>query len=251
MTRGKQRKWRLLTRLHRWAGLVLGIQVTLWFASGLFMTLPPIDRVRGTHMLADAPAPPALPASAVASAIANYGADVSEVRSFSVGPRALVRLDGANGPTFYGPDGEPAPPPSESEVAEVATSRYAGDGTLRSVEFLSDAPLDYRGTVPVWRASFDDDSGTRFYMDPRTAEVRRVRTDLWRVFDTMWMLHVMGYPDRDNFNTWWLRLAAAAGLLFSLSGMALVVHRTFLRPKRQVTAPPEGRRARRSENGDS
>ena len=104
MTGSKQRKWRLITRLHRWAGLVLGIQVTLWFASGLFMTLPPIDRVRGTHMLADAPEPPALPASAVASAIANYGADVSEVRSFSVGPRALVRLDGANGPTFYGPD---------------------------------------------------------------------------------------------------------------------------------------------------
>ena len=210
------------------------------------MTLPPIDRVRGTHMLADAPEPPALPASAVASAIANYGADVSEVRSFAVGPRALVRLDGSNGPTFYGPDGEPAPPPTEAEVAEVAASRYSGDGTLHTVELLSDAPLDYRGTVPVWRASFDDASGTRFYMDPRTAEVRRVRTDLWRVFDTMWMLHVMGYPDRDNFNTWWLRLAAAAGLLFSLSGMTLVVHRTFLRPKRRVTSTPEGYTARPS-----
>ena len=42
--------WKYLTRAHKWAGLVLGIQILLWFASGLFMALFPIDEVRGSHL---------------------------------------------------------------------------------------------------------------------------------------------------------------------------------------------------------
>jgi len=47
----------------------------------------------------------------------------------------------------------------------------------------------------------------------------------------MWMLHIMDYETRDNFNSWWLRLAAFLALLFAISGLALVVQRIFLRPR--------------------
>jgi len=46
----KRNFWKYLTRAHKWAGLVLGIQILLWFASGLFMALFPIDEVRGSHL---------------------------------------------------------------------------------------------------------------------------------------------------------------------------------------------------------
>ena len=42
--------WKYLTRAHKWAGLVLGVQILLWFASGLFMAFFPIDEVRGSHL---------------------------------------------------------------------------------------------------------------------------------------------------------------------------------------------------------
>jgi len=47
----------------------------------------------------------------------------------------------------------------------------------------------------------------------------------------------MDYKTRDNFNSWWLRLAAFLALLFSISGLMLVVHRIFFRPrpKRKVS----------------
>ena len=35
------------------------------------------------------------------------------------------------------------------------------------------------------------------------------------------MLHVMDYEDRDDFNTWWLQIAAALGVISILSGFAL------------------------------
>ena len=46
---------------------------------------------------------------------------------------------------------------------------------------------------------------------------------MWRIFDFVWMLHIMDYQDRDNFNTWLLISAAALALIISLSGMYLVV----------------------------
>lgn len=34
---------------HKWLGLIIGVQVVLWLASGLFMTAVPIETVRGEH----------------------------------------------------------------------------------------------------------------------------------------------------------------------------------------------------------
>ncbi|MEP1230571.1 MAG: hypothetical protein ABJG88_07830, partial [Litorimonas sp.] len=42
-----------LTRIHKWAGLILAVQITLWFGSGFFMTLFPINDVRGRHIAQD------------------------------------------------------------------------------------------------------------------------------------------------------------------------------------------------------
>ena len=35
------------------------------------------------------------------------------------------------------------------------------------------------------------------------------------------MLHVIDYEGRDDFNTWWLQLAAALGVVTILSGFTL------------------------------
>ena len=41
---------RNLRKLHLWFGIGIGLQLGLWLISGLFMTLFPIDQVRGTHL---------------------------------------------------------------------------------------------------------------------------------------------------------------------------------------------------------
>jgi len=95
---------------------------------------------------------------------------------------------------------------------------------------LTEKPKEYRRPPPVWQIEYDDGPKTRLYLDAETAELRAVRTKLWRVYDFMWMLHIMDYDTRDNFNSWCLKLASFLALLFAISGMALVAHRTFLRP---------------------
>lgn len=41
----------------------------------------------------------------------------------------------------------------------------------------------------------------------------------------------MDYDGRTDINNWWLWIASLFATLFAISGLALVVHRTILRPK--------------------
>ena len=81
---------------------------------------------------------------------------------------------------------------------------------------------EYRGRpLPAYRVSFDHPLGTRLYVSVERGVVTARRNDRWRWFDRFWMLHVMDYEDRDDFNTWWLQVAAALGVITILSGFTL------------------------------
>ena len=231
----KHKFWRVLTRIHKWAGLIIGIQIVLWFASGLFMSFFNIDTVHGDLQALKKKFPlvaeQTIPAE---DAIRHYGGDeLHSVDLFSAmgapvwkleGPTGRMYVDARTGGTWAGL--------SIEKVREAAEYYYIGEGQIDTVTKLDTAPLEYRGgAVPVWQLKYDDKARTRLYISPQTGELLKTRTRLWRAFDFMWMLHVMGYPDRDNINSWWLVLAAFCGLLFSLTGVALVVHRIFLRPR--------------------
>ena len=43
-------------RIHKWVALIIGLQILLWIAGGLVMSVIPIEQVRGEHKVA-APAP--------------------------------------------------------------------------------------------------------------------------------------------------------------------------------------------------
>ena len=42
-----------LRKVHRWLGLIAGIQLLLWTVSGLYFSLIPIDEIRVSHLLAN------------------------------------------------------------------------------------------------------------------------------------------------------------------------------------------------------
>jgi hypothetical protein len=125
------------------------------------------------------------------------------------------------------------PAPDASEIREIAQSYYLPEnGEIARAALLTEAPIEYRKALPVWQVEFADKPKTRLYLHPQTGELLNVRTRLWRAFDFMWMLHIMDYKSRDNINHWWLWLVALMASLFALSGLALVVHRIVLRPRR-------------------
>lgn len=225
--------WKYLTRAHKWAGLVLGVQVLLWFASGLFMALFTIDEVRGSHLaekatwsLSDVTVIP------IEIAMTAYDGNLTGASLTSIaGEPAYALIGDAGTQLINARTGAAWEPVGENAIRLAASKYYKGEGEIASLTRLTETPKEYRRPPPVWQIQYNDSSKTRLYLDAETAELRAVRTKLWRVYDFMWMLHIMDYDTRDNFNSWWLRLAAFLALLFSISGLMLVVQRIFLRPR--------------------
>ena len=231
----KRKFWRVLTRVHKWAGLVIGLQIILWFASGFFMSFFSIDKVHGDHMALEKTWPLKLEQLITAKqALHLYpqGGEIHRVDLRSAlgtpiwrisGNAGVIHVDGQKGGLWQGV--------SEGRIREAAKSYYLGKSQINTVMKLDVAPKDYGGNLPVWQVIFDNSPATRLYISPVTGELINVRTRLWRAFDFMWMLHIMDYKDRSNINLWWLKLVSFCALLFSLSGLGLVLHRVFLRPR--------------------
>ncbi|MEL7309454.1 MAG: hypothetical protein AAGK05_17435, partial [Pseudomonadota bacterium] len=84
----------------------------------------------------------------------------------------------------------------------------------------------------VWQVSFDDWLTTTLYLDSLTGKVITVRSTLWRIFDFFWMLHIMDYDERENFNNPLLISFSATSVLFCITGIILLLQNIRLKRKK-------------------
>lgn len=219
----------IVRRIHLWAGVLLGIQVILWMLSGVVMSWYHIDLVRGDRQTAASTSQPLDAADYVSPAriINNVGA-VNEITLRRFLDQPVYEMRNADGAAIYDAvSGERLSPIQKDEARAVAQGAFAGTGDIAHLQLVEDPGSEMRGIGPrpLWRAKFDDRLNTRIYVSPETGVVLRRRNDVWRLYDFFWMLHIMDYQERDDFNNPLLRAASAAGLLFSISGLAMIFFR--------------------------
>lgn len=218
-------------RLHNLLGLIVGAQVVLWVASGLFFTLRPIEMVRGDHlrsgaheMMAEVPAALAPPADILAAA----GEPVMALRLKPWLGRPVWEADMHSGKALFdAASGAALSPVSEDNARRIAESGWAGEGRLASLTLQDPAPPEAgRGAGrAMWRAEFEGEQSATFWIDPQAGEIAAVRTAWWRTFDLFWGLHIMDWTSRETISTWWMKLFAFGALMLSLAGVWLVVDR--------------------------
>ncbi|MEL7489895.1 MAG: PepSY domain-containing protein [Pseudomonadota bacterium] len=218
---------RLLQLAHRWLGLILGAQVLLWMMSGVIMSWFHISLVRGetNTALTFSPELEARSYAAPGGAIAQMEG-VTEVTLRTFLGKPVYEVKAQNGiALFSARTGAKISPITEKQVREVAKTDYVGEAQIGAVKRLTNPPAEYRGSTPVWQVTYEDRLQTRLYISPQTGKVEARRNRIWRLYDFFWMLHIMDYDERDNFNNLLLRAASATGLLFALSGLGLVIVR--------------------------
>lgn len=223
------RFWRTF---HLWLSVLLSLQLLAWFGSGLVMSILPIEQVRGEHLRAPLPVVNWQLAT-VSPAQIPVNAGVLSLKQR--GDMPVYQLENDGKVQFVSAvDGTALQPLTASELRLQAQRGYKGSGTLQSATLISELPLEARGlTTPVWQVQFNDADNTVFYLDPTLGQVLRVRTDNWRLFDFVWMLHIMDYDERDDFNHWLLIASSALALLFTISGLVLLIltlRRKTMRP---------------------
>ncbi len=218
----------IIQRIHLWAGLVLGLQVLLWMASGVVMSWFPIELVRGeTNAYAAPPAvlEPATYASPGGVLAQAGGATSLQLTHWLGRPVYITRGPGGAAGLYDAATGERLSPLSEANARKVAEKDYLGGGGIVSAALISFPPQEYRGERPVWRIDYNDRLHTRLYISPTSGAVRARRNDIWRIYDFFWMLHIMDYEEREDYNNPLIMAASAAGLVFALSGMIIVAYR--------------------------
>lgn len=229
--------------LHNYLGLILCIQIALWFLSGLVMAYLPIEEVRGNHLRSKVTtqwhSALASPSSILSSH--NNSAALSLSHRLEVQDGVLVSTpvyqvkDKDKVYRYNALDGKQLMSMSEDTIKMLALAQYRGNGNIQSSELITTLPQEVQNlTAPLWQTVFNDEFDTHFYLDPNTGAVLRVRTDTWRLFDFMWMLHIMDYKDRSNFNSPLLIGFSASALLFTLTGIVLLYHRFKPRRRRSI-----------------
>lgn len=212
-------------RTHRWIALVVGVQALLWMLSGLYMTVISIDLIHGDH-LAHVGAEP-LAESAVRVDSSALGERYPGLTGFTLkqfmGQTVYELHQGGRTLLVDSSTGIELPPLGEHQARRLASSIYRGDGTIQSMHLLTEAPSEVANRpVPLWQANFSDRGHTTLYLSTTTGELLARRHSFWRLYDFLWMFHIMDYETRSNVNNGLMRVAASVGLLFSLSGIWLL-----------------------------
>lgn len=218
-------KWAV--RVHKWVALVVGLQIMLWIAGGVVMSVIPIEIVRGEHKIAAQDAAPIsveglLPLSSAASALGEAGLKSASLGHFA--GRVVWRVETAGGTVRVvdARSGEIVGPMTAAVAREIAIRDYSGSGEIVAIELLETPPSEYARPGPVWRAQFDDPDKTTLYIDPARGEVAARRSQTWRFYDFFWKLHIMDYDDGADFNHPLLITAAGAAAFLALSGLCLL-----------------------------
>ncbi|MFT7464051.1 MAG: hypothetical protein ACI9EF_002400, partial [Pseudohongiellaceae bacterium] len=132
--------------------------------------------------------------------------------------------------------GDLLPAVDQDEALRLAEARFLPEHTSATVSAVEGPTFEFRGELPAWRVSFDDSEHRAVYIDGLTGELLTVRSDAWRRFDFFWMLHIMDYDERQDFNTPWLQIFAALGVLTAATGLGLGVLMLRLRIKARGSA---------------
>lgn len=209
--------WR---RIHKWVGLVIGIQFVLWTVSGAIMALLDMDKVGGHSAAAPTEVASAWPADLLDPA--RLGA-VEGLVLRRVLDRPVYELTDSLGKRVVDArTGRPVVIDAAS-AQQIAKQAFHQQAPVVSVEHLAKPNLEAREHAgPMWRVNFADEENSSAYVSAITGRPLVNRGDTWRTWDFVWMLHNMDYVNRTSFNHPLIIFVAFATLWISFTGFYLL-----------------------------
>lgn len=211
--------------LHKWLGYLLALQIFFWLLGGLVMSAIPLEMVHGKH-LAQREIPHSLSADNFQASLDNIVANVGDIRSISYGAllsKPVYKIETPNGQLIFNAlTGLQLALPSRQEIQQLAEQHYLGTGSIQTVQLLDEGPREVGFRKGVWQVIFDDQVATTLYFSKQSGQIITVRSTIWRIFDFFWMLHIMDYEDREDFNNPLLISFSVVAVLFCVSGMIML-----------------------------
>lgn len=217
---------RWMRLVHKWLGLLVAAQFVVWMGSGLVMALLDQQTVRGTRQQAEPAGAGAWPAGlrSPGEVIRTHGAPVLSLETGWLAGAPVYRLvDPQRAQVVDARNGAPLIIDAR-RAAAIAQADYAGNGALGEPVLLIEPTLEVRAHEgPIWRIDANDSQSSTVYVSAWDGRVLERRNASWRIFDVAWMLHIMDYRGRSDFNHALVIAFATGGLWLTLSGWWLLL----------------------------
>lgn len=236
-------------QLHKWIGLVIGLQVLFWIGGGAVMTWIPIEEVRSEHNIAATNPVPIRPEEIrVSAAQAIEAAEVEAERIELI--RVLGQVHYLLHPVRGRPvlvdasTGEQVSPLRGVTARQIAEADFLPDAKPSDPVWTAERSAEYRGSLPVWQVAMNDDEGTNLYVSPYSGAITARRSDTWRLYDFFWMLHIMDYENRSDFNNPLVVWSSIIAVVLTVTGGVLLFFRirkrdiAFLRRRKSAPETP-------------
>ena len=210
--------------VHKWIGLIIGLQFILWAVSGAMMALLPMEDVAGGPRR-DPPQVTALASdnwSSVQAALPK-----TPVTALSMRPlldRQVYEVGTADGVKLF--DAASGKPVAVGAIlaGRIAAAAHPGNASVTRVQALDELTLAVREhELPIWRVDFADAKNSSYYVSASTGALLERRNDNWRVWDFFWMLHNMDYLNRTSFNHPLIIAVGFAAMWLAITGVYLLL----------------------------
>ena len=229
----------LARSLHKWFGLIVGLQVLIWLATGLYMVVLDLDFIHGDPLVRNVLQTVTVPGSSrvsVAALRAQY-TDATDIGLRPVMGTSFFTVTTPEKRYLISPQsGQVISPLDEEFASKIAVFHLNGEASIREARLITSDPPREIGPrrLPLWRIDFNDRYSTSFYIDSYTGALVTRRHQYWRVFDFFFMLHIMDYDERSDAHNLLLQIAQFTGVIFGLSGLWLLFYSFRKRRKETV-----------------
>jgi len=217
-----------LRKLHKWLGLVIGLQVLVWVVTGATISLLDAQTVGGRLTRAAPVAKPMLTRYTGIVPLSQLPVSITAatgVHLSSFFDRPVYRVDENGGRTLFDAQSGQKLIIDRALAEQIGRSSYAGEGAYAGMSRLDGGSEELRA-VPgaLWRLDFTDEVATRVYVSAQDGRVLAHRNDRWALVDFLLMLHFMDYFRTDSFNNPQIIVVAFATLWIAISGLLLVFY---------------------------
>lgn len=237
-----------IRKVHRYLGLILGIQFLFWTVGGIYFSWSDMDDIHGDLNRNPSALIPVhselISPSAILQKLKEKGEfdSIRDLKLIGILGKAYYQIhyfpDAAshtdhsmhrdkNKPSVQLADavsGVLRGPLTESEAVEIAKSGFNGNSKVIEVKRLDETSShhEYRlNPLPAFAISFDHPSRSTVFVSAELGTIQKIRNQKWRIFDFLWMMHTMDYEGRDNFGNLLLRAFSIFGLFTIFSGFVL------------------------------
>ena len=224
-----------IRKIHKWASLLIGLQVIIWITSGLTFNVIDHEKARGNayrQTIASVPSTTHKDLLPVENILKSYPETI-ELNQTNILSQPYYLLTQQQSLYRHLPNNHLIVNAITGEltlvdkplVTAIAQASYTGPGSIDSVTLIAPPIADFlKHKNPSWQINFDDDLATSVYVEQGSGRIIGHSNSDKRFADFFFMLHFMDYGGAGNFNTIQIIIFAFITLWLTLSGLIWTLH---------------------------